>query len=78
MPATGPILITGASGYLGAKVVTLARSVGLSVVATARRAGLAIDYPCDLVDSDAVVRLLAAVQPRTILHGAAAVPRTTS
>ena len=68
----GPILLTGAAGYLGRRFLSRASAARLTCVATSHRgdAGEA----CDLADNLAVGGLLERLQPSAIVHCAALVP----
>jgi nucleoside-diphosphate-sugar epimerase len=68
----GPILLTGASGYLGQRVLARASAARLTCVATSHRGNAG--EACDLTDSLAVASLLERVQPSAIVHCAALVP----
>ena len=70
------IVVTGASGLLGASVVTLARDLGREVVGICHRnlvrvPGIRI-CGVDLTDRQAVRSLLMPLQPESIIHCAAA------
>ena len=69
-----PVLVTGASGYLGARVVALLRERGALAAATARRSDGCI--PCDLTERRAVADLLAETAAPKVVHCAAAVPKS--
>lgn len=67
------LLVTGGSGFVGARVVARARERGRTVRALARRAATGIDHAVDLLDAAA----LAAVpweDVTEVIHCAAAVP----
>ena len=68
----GPVLVTGASGYLGRRVVAVLAGAGIAYAETSRssRAGEA----CDLTDASATRALLDRIGPSTVIHCAAAVP----
>ena len=66
-----PVLVTGAGGYLGARVVRLLTDAGTDAVGVARADG-------DLTDREAARRLVAAMPWRAVVHAAAAVPRATA
>ncbi|WPB87453.1 NAD-dependent epimerase/dehydratase family protein [Sediminicoccus rosea] len=65
----GPILVTGAAGYLGAHVLNAIYAAGGAATGASRdgRVGLA----CDLLDRSALRALLAAVRPAVVVHCAA-------
>lgn len=73
---TGPILITGASGYLGRTLMTMAppaqalhlvqHQAPLSAVPPGSEL-----HPLDLADGEAVSRLFERVQPALVIHAAA-------
>lgn len=69
--AAGPILVTGARGFLGSHIVSRARTAQLRVIATHRgqasRGAVSLDV-CDPANVDAVFR---AVQPTVVIHCAA-------
>ncbi|MFN7002646.1 MAG: NAD-dependent epimerase/dehydratase family protein [Roseinatronobacter sp.] len=66
------LLVTGASGYLGAQVIAACRRQGVAVTGTGRRAGLgsaACDWvSADLCDPTSVRALVDAVRPTHLLH----------
>jgi len=70
------IVVTGASGLLGASVVTLARDLGREVVGICHRNLLRVPGTricgVDLTDRQAVRTLFAPLQPESIIHCAAA------
>lgn len=75
----GPILVTGAGGFLGAAVVRQALAAGYRVAALSRTPdaprlrGLkgALDaHAVDLGESDAVARVVAAIAPEIVIHSA--------
>jgi nucleoside-diphosphate-sugar epimerase len=61
------VLVTGASGFLGAATVELADRIGLTVVATARRGSDRV-IGVDLEDVLALVAMLDDVQPAAIIN----------
>jgi nucleoside-diphosphate-sugar epimerase len=66
------LLLTGASGFIGAAVARAALAAGAQVVATTRRAP-AVASPLDwrrtdLADGAAVERLFASVRPERVIH----------
>jgi dTDP-4-dehydrorhamnose reductase len=70
------IVVTGASGLLGVSVVTVARDLGREVVGIAHRNLLRVPetriFGVDLTDRKAVGALFAPLQPKSIIHCAAA------
>ena len=72
----GPILLTGATGYLGGHVIAKLQARRLSFVATSL--GGAAGGPCDLTSADSVRALLGRAKPSVVIHCAAAVPKTAS
>lgn len=77
--ADGPILVTGAGGFLGGTVVRALVAAGRPVIATGRRpgevAGQAIAV-CDLTDAAAVATLINRHRPAAIAHCAALIQGT--
>lgn len=71
-----PILVTGASGYLGSNVLSKLQSKGLRCVSVS--ANGSIGMQCNLTDSKQVISLLNKVKPRLIVHCAASVPKMFS
>lgn len=76
---SGPILVTGAGGFLGATVVRQALAAGHAVAALSRTpsserlrglAGNLSTHAVDLADTDAVARLVAAIAPSVVIHSA--------
>lgn len=69
----GPVLLTGASGYLGQRVLARIHMGPRGCVPTSRdgRAG----EPCDLTDAGAVRTLLERIRPSVVIHCAAVVPK---
>jgi nucleoside-diphosphate-sugar epimerase len=65
-----PILVTGASGYLGGHVLAKIKEKVQSCVAVSRR-------DCDLTDIGAVRALLDRIRPSVIVHCAALVPKAS-
>jgi len=61
------VLVTGGAGFLGSHVVELLKARGAREVVVVR------SRDCDLVDRQAVARLVRAVQPSSIVHLAARV-----
>lgn len=72
--ALSPILLTGASGYLGRRV--LARLIARGVPCVPSSLSGAVGVACDLTDTAAVRRLLARVAPSAVIHCASIVPRS--
>ncbi|WP_236019038.1 NAD-dependent epimerase/dehydratase family protein [Geomonas propionica] len=72
----GPVLVTGAAGYLGSQVLLRLRANGVPHVGT-DRSGAAI-VACNLSGPDAVAQLLRDVKPSVIVHCAAVVPKSAS
>lgn len=70
--ALSPVLVTGASGYLGGRVLALLRSRGVLATGVARSG---TDLACDLLNSRAVHALLARHAGSIVIHCAALVPR---
>ena len=71
-----PVLVTGASGYLGGSVLEMLRREGVNAVGVSRNAPGTIT--CDLTDTNAVQALLREIRPRTVVHCAANVPRSAA
>lgn len=69
-----PVLVTGASGYLGARVLALLRASGIEAVGISRSAAHGLTE-CNLSNDSAVARLMDKVRPRSVIHCAARVPR---
>lgn len=67
----GPILVTGAAGYLGGHVLANLRDKGTPCIAVTHK-------DCDLTDVGAVHALLNRIRPAVIIHCAALVPKTSS
>ncbi|MPY96297.1 MAG: sugar nucleotide-binding protein [Acidimicrobiia bacterium] len=70
------LLVTGATGYLGRRLVPLA--AGRAEVVAASRTGAAVSgarpMALDLTDADSVAAALAALRPDAVVHAAAANP----
>jgi len=66
------ILITGAGGYLGRRVLTRLWEQGVFAGGTSRRG--AVGWECDLTDALVTRRLLATTNPSAIIHCAAHLP----
>lgn len=73
--ALTPVLVTGAAGYLGGRVLAALRGQGRAAVGVART-GAAGVVACDLLDAGAVAALVAAHPGSPLIHCAAVVPRT--
>jgi len=73
---TGPILVAGASGVVGRRLVPLLRGRGYDVAGTTRSRARAVEVErlgatpvvVDVLDPDALARAVAAVAPRVIIH----------
>lgn len=63
----GPVLVTGASGLIGAELVPALRGDGYEVVASAR-AGAAVDRPADLAAPAQADGLVTTTRPAVIVH----------
>jgi nucleoside-diphosphate-sugar epimerase len=68
MPIDGPILVTGARGFLGSNIVALARANGRDVVAAYRGATRSPDAPLDVCDAAGVEEIFATVEPSLVIH----------
>ncbi len=71
------VLVTGASGYLGGRVLALLQEEGTPVVGVARNASRGLT-PCDLTKPDAVELMMRRTDPSTVVHCAASVPRNAA
>ena len=69
-----PLLVTGAAGYLGRQVLAQLKGRGIAALGTTSRPGNGLTG--DLTDRDAVVRLMEATRPATVIHCAARVPKS--
>lgn len=73
---SGPVVITGSSGLLGANLVFELSKRGCPVAALHGRHGIALEavpsFPFDLTDRSGTARLLTALKPAWIIHCAAA------
>jgi dTDP-4-dehydrorhamnose reductase len=73
---TSPILITGASGYVGQATFQAAVQAGYAVVGAYHRQQPALSggawMPLDLCDAAGVARLIADMRPAAIIHAGAA------
>ncbi len=76
------VLVTGAGGFVGARLTEASMAAGHTVTAMLRRTGstparprddAAIQY-CDLSDREATSALFKVVQPQAVLHAAARIP----
>jgi UDP-glucose 4-epimerase len=67
------LLVTGGSGFVGARVVARARERGLAVRALSRRAATGIDHAADLADA-AALDAVPLEDVTEVIHCAAAVP----
>jgi nucleoside-diphosphate-sugar epimerase len=68
------ILVTGANGYLGNKIVSKLRLKGIDVITTSRKDG--DDIGCDLLEINQVHELILITNPNRIIHCAANVPQS--
>lgn len=68
-----PVLVTGATGYLGVRVLQALCKTGIQAAGITGKTGGAL--PCDLTDSEAVHDLLDRVGAETVIHCAAKVPK---
>lgn len=72
----GPILLTGAAGYLGRHVLEILNARGLFCIPTSFRGG--IGEFCDLTNVSDCRVLLERTKPSAVIHCAAIVPKTAS
>jgi nucleoside-diphosphate-sugar epimerase len=72
--ALGPVLLTGAAGYLGRNVLAALERMGLQIVPTSRDGSRGAR--CDLTDAAQVAAVLEKVAPAVVVHCAALVPKT--
>lgn len=72
--ALGPILLTGAAGYLGRSVLVALERAGLQVVPTSRDGSRGAR--CDLTDAAQIAAVLKQIAPAVVVHCAALVPKT--
>lgn len=70
---SGPVLVTGAGGYLGGRIIDRLRAKGIESLGLARGGGS--DVACDLLDAGRLCDVVARTAPRVVVHCAAAVPR---
>ena len=70
------VLVTGASGYLGARVLAQLRAIGVDCITTSD--GGDIGVKCDLTDSRATAALLERTGPEVVVHCAARVPKVVA
>lgn len=70
----GPVLVTGASGYLGQRVLARITTGPWECVPTSRDGR--VGEPCDLTDAGAVRTLLERTRPSVVIHCAAVVPKS--
>jgi len=67
------VLVTGAGGYLGGRVIDQLRARGVESLGLARGGGA--DIACDLLDVGGLRSVVDQILPRVVVHCAAAVPR---
>ena len=72
--ALNPILVTGASGYLGGRVLAMLQNNGMNALGVARSEQC--DVVCDLLNHNATEALIAQYPDSQIIHCAAAVPKS--
>lgn len=70
------ILVTGANGYLGGRILAMLRARNVSVLGVGR--SKQCDIFCDLGDRDATRTLIAQYPHSRVIHCAAAVPKSRS
>ena len=70
----GPVLVTGAGGYLGSRVIGRLKAAGVNAVGLARSRGS--DIECDLLDAGRVRKTVGRTGAAVVVHCAAAVPKT--
>ena len=70
----GPILLTGAGGYLGRRVLERISARGLSCTPTSLSG--TVGEACDLTDAASVRALLDRTAPAVVIHCAASVPKS--
>jgi nucleoside-diphosphate-sugar epimerase len=70
------IMVTGANGYLGGRVIELCKSEGINVAGCSRHKS---DKPwlhkCDLLNTEDTKNFISRFNPRVIIHCAATVPK---
>jgi nucleoside-diphosphate-sugar epimerase len=72
----GPVLVTGAGGYLGSRVIDRLKAVGVDAIGLAR--GHGSDIVCDLLDAGRVRKTVGRTGAAVVVHCAAAVPKTAA
>lgn len=72
--ALKPTLVTGASGYLGGRVLAMLQRNGVSALGVGR--SVQCDVVCDLLNRNATEALVAQYPDSQIIHCAAAVPKS--
>lgn len=72
----GPILLTGAAGYLGRHVLARLNARRLPYIPTSLGGG--VGEPCDLTNVVMVRALLDRIKPSVVIHCAAMVPKSVS
>jgi nucleoside-diphosphate-sugar epimerase len=78
---SGPVLVTGANGFIGRNLVGRLLQLGVDTVVLVRRVGRRLTdiapslriVECDLADADQLAAKLAAVRPAVVFHLAAGV-----
>lgn len=73
---SGPVLVTGARGYLGGRVIGQLRAKGVESLGLARGGGS--DIACDLLDASSFRDVVARTAPGVVVHCAASVPKNAS
>lgn len=68
-----PILVTGASGYLGAQVLVNLKKANYPAIGVSRTDS---DYSCDLTELGELSALVSKLRPKAIIHCAAVVPKS--
>lgn len=68
-----PVIVTGASGYLGKRILKLLREKGIESLGLGRSLGC--DIVCDLCDRNAVTKVFSKYQHCAVIHCAAVVPQ---
>jgi nucleoside-diphosphate-sugar epimerase len=68
------VLVTGGSGFIGAHVLRLGASAGVEVHSVSRSIGIpeAENHQADLLDRDAILKIVRTIRPDGIIHLAAA------